>query len=166
VFPQSLYLHADNSSVNFPNNNDMGCIVRKCLLRVALIWGYISGSNSPEAPHFWTRMPNFQPNIHTKNFRTVWDKQKISTHRLYKTGVKESNGDVISAARRRLAAKITSSASLKVWKLRITCKRLKIDKNVTVYLIVGLSINWWHQIYSEAPHIGQNHFRFHFKSEG
>jgi hypothetical protein len=39
-----------------------------------------------------------------------------------KIRVGESNGDIISASGRHLAAKITSGSILKVSKLRVTCK--------------------------------------------
>ena len=103
--------------------------VRKCLLGVALIRNYISGSKPPKNPKFWNRNAKFPAkSIHSNNFWTVGDRRKISTDRLYKIGVGESNRDVISAAGRHLAVKTTSGLILKVLKSRITCERFEIDE--------------------------------------
>jgi hypothetical protein len=56
-------------------------------------------------------------------FWTVRDGRKISTDHKYKIGVEVSNGDVISAAGRQLAAKTICSPNLTVWKSQMTCKQ-------------------------------------------
>jgi hypothetical protein len=48
--------------------------------------------------------------VHSNDFWTVRDERKIPTDRLYENGVGESNGDVISAAGRLIAAQTISGS--------------------------------------------------------
>ena len=111
--------------------------VRKCLLGVALIQNYISGSKLPKKgsklpkkPTFWNPKAKCPAkSIHSDNIWTVKDRWKIPTDRLYKVGVGESNGgDVNFSFGRHLAAKTTSGPILKLQKSQITCERLQIDE--------------------------------------
>ena len=73
------------------------------------------GVKPPEKPKFWNRDAKFLAKlIHTNNFWTVRDRQKISTDSLYKIWVGESNGNVIFALGRHLAVKTTSGPILKL----------------------------------------------------
>ena len=73
------------------------------------------GVKPPENPKFWNRDAKFPAKwIHSINFWTARDRRKISTDSLGKIGVRESNGDVIFALGRHLAAKTTSSPILKL----------------------------------------------------
>jgi hypothetical protein len=69
------------------------------------------GQNSPKTPNFATGMSNFQSNQYT-NFYGYGKRRKIPTDRLYEIGVRESNGDVISAVGRHLMVETTSGS---VW---------------------------------------------------
>ena len=74
-----------------------------------------SGVKTPKNPKFWNRGAKFPAkSIHSNNVWTVWDRRKISTDSLYKVGVGESNGDVISALGRHLMPKTTSGSILKL----------------------------------------------------
>ena len=55
-----------------------------------------------------------QINIHEQLLNGIRDRRKISIDSLYKIGVGESNGDIIFALGRHLAAKTTSGPILKL----------------------------------------------------
>ena len=73
------------------------------------------GDKPPKNPKFWNRNAKFPAkSMHSNNFWTVRDRQKISIDSLYKIGVVESNGDVIFGIGRHPAAKTTSGPILKL----------------------------------------------------
>ena len=137
-----------------------GLAVRKCLMGVAFTF---RGQNSPKTPNFGTGMPNFQPNQYTRITFERWEiDEKFQQTAYTKSGAGESNGDIIFALGRHLAAKTTSGPIFKLYKSRITCERSEIDEkcqcNTNSKPMSGYRLVTSHLLWSSPS--GQNYFRF------